>query len=345
MQITFFIFLCNDGYRKQKGSERMIQKIDHKQKKKKKEPKYEKGSLAKYLKGHWQLYLMILPPVIVLLIFAYGPMYGILLAFKDYQVTLGIGGSPWTSNFGLNHFIRFFNNYNFVEVLRNTLVISLYSMLVMMPCSILLALSLNYAKNAIFKKTVQMITYCPYFISTIVFVGIINLMMDTRTGIIGKFFYEQFGINILGSSGLFPSLYVWSGVWQGVGFGAIIYIAALAGVDMQQHEAAIIDGATLLQRIRYVDLPAILPTAVIMMILNMGNILNIGYEKILAMQNQNNLTMSEVIPTYAYKVSLVSTFPDYSYSTAIGLFQSLVGLVLILITNKIADKATGNGFI
>lgn len=322
----------------------MIQKIDHKQKKKK-EPKYEKGSLAKYLKGHWQLYLMILPPVIVLLIFAYGPMYGILLAFKDYQVTLGIGGSPWTSHFGLNHFIRFFNNYNFVEVLRNTLVISLYSMLVMMPCSILLALSLNYAKNAIFKKTVQMITYCPYFISTIVFVGIINLMMDTRTGIIGKFFYDQFGINILGSSGLFPSLYVWSGVWQGVGFGAIIYIAALAGVDMQQHEAAIIDGATLLQRIRYVDLPAILPTAVIMMILNMGNILNIGYEKILAMQNQNNLTMSEVIPTYAYKVSLVSTFPDYSYSTAIGLFQSLVGLILILITNKIADKATGNGFI
>ena len=140
-------------------------------------------------------------------------------------------------------------------------------------------------------------------------------------------------------------MYVWTGVWQGVGFGAIIYIAALAGVDMEQHEAAIIDGATLLQRIRYVDLPAILPTAVIMMILNMGSILNIGYEKVLAMQNQNNLSMSEVITTYSYKVSLVSTFPDYPYSTAIGLFQSVVGLVLILITNKIADKLTGNGFI
>jgi len=190
-----------------------------------------------------------------------------------------------------------------------------------------------------------MITYCPYFISTIVFVGIINLMLDTRVGILGKFIKDTFGVSVLGSANLFPSLYVWTGVWQGVGFGAIIYIAALAGVDMEQHEAAIIDGATLLQRIRYVDLPAILPTAVIMMILNMGSILNIGYEKVLAMQNQNNLSMSEVITTYSYKVSLVSTFPDYPYSTAIGLFQSVVGLVLILITNKIADKLTGNGFI
>ena len=143
---------------------------------------------------------------------------------------------------------------------------------------------------------------------------------------------------------LFPSLYVWSGVWQGIGFGAIIYMAALAGVDQEQHEAAIIDGATLLQRIWYVDVPAIIPTAVIMLILNMGGTLNIGYEKILAMQNQNNVAMSEVISTYSYKVSLVSSFPDFSYSTAIGLFQSLVGLVLIIITNKIANKLSGTGF-
>ena len=218
-------------------------------------------------------------------------------------------------------------------------------MVVSMPCSIILALSLNYAKNVKFKKTVQMISYCPYFISTIVFVGIINLMFDNRVGVIGKFLFEQLGINVLGKASLFPSLYVWTGVWQGIGFGAIIYIAALSGVDMQQHEAAIIDGATLLQRIWYVDLPAIMPTAVIMMILNMGSILNIGYEKILAMQNQNNIAMSEVISTYSYKVSLVSTFPDYPYATAIGLFQSLVGLLLIIITNKIADKLTGNGFL
>ena len=301
--------------------------------------------LGKYMTAHWQLYVMIALPLILLIIFSYVPMYGILLAFKDYKVTLGIWNSPWTSNHGLNNFIRFFNNYNFKECLRNTIVISLYSMVVSMPCSIILALSLNYAKNVKFKKTVQMISYCPYFISTIVFVGIINLMFDNRVGVIGKFLFEQLGINVLGKASLFPSLYVWTGVWQGIGFGAIIYIAALSGVDMQQHEAAIIDGATLLQRIWYVDLPAIMPTAVIMMILNMGSILNIGYEKILAMPNQNNIAMSEVISTYSYKVSLVSTFPDYPYATAIGLFQSLVGLLLIIITNKIADKLTGNGFL
>ncbi len=287
---------------------------------------------------------MITLPVIFLFVFSYIPMYGVLLAFKNYKVSMGIWGSPWAENFGMNNFIRFFNNYNFKECLRNTLIISNYSMLVSMPCSMILALSLNYAKNLKFRKTVQMVTYCPYFISTIVFVGIINLIMDNRVGVIGKFVYETFGISVLGSAELFPSLYVWSGVWQGVGFGAIIYVAALAGVDMQQHEAAIIDGATLLQRIRYVDLPAIIPTAVIMMILNMGGILNVGYEKVLAMQNQNNVMTSEVIATYSYKVSLVSSFPDFPYSTAIGLFQSAVGLILILIVNKIANKLSGTGF-
>lgn len=298
----------------------------------------------RYFRAHWQLYLMMLFPLIVLILFSYVPMYGIILAFKDYKVTLGIWDSPWAANHGWNNFIRFFNNFNFKEVMMNTLVISFYSMLVNIPCSIILALSLNYAKNIFFKKTVQMVSYCPYFISTIVFVGIINLMMDNRIGVLGSFFYNHFGVNVLGSSELFPSLYVWTGVWQGVGFNAIIYIAALAGVDMQLHEAAIIDGATLLQRIRYVDIPSILPTAVIMMILNMGSILNIGYEKILAMQNQMNVGTSEVISTYSYKVSLVSTFPDFSYATAIGLFQSVVGLILILTVNKIADKISGNGF-
>ena len=303
-----------------------------------------KSEVGKYMKAHWQLYLMMLFPLIVLLLFNYAPMYGIILAFKNYKVSLGIWNSPWADQHGWNNFIRFFKNYNFTECLRNTLVISFYSMIVSLPCSIILALGLNYAKNVVFKKTVQMVSYCPYFISTIVFVSIINMIMDNRAGIIGKFFYNNFGVNILGSSSIFPSLYVWTGVWQGIGFGAIIYMAALAGVDMEQHEAAIIDGATLLQRIRYVDIPAILPTAVIMLVLNMGSVLNIGYEKILAMQNQMNLSTSEVITTYAYKVSLVSTFPDYPYSTAIGLFQSLVGLILILITNKIADKISGNGF-
>ncbi len=366
-------------------------------KKKRKEEGAEKkvsvapvGGFKKYLRAHWQLYLMMLPPLIVLLIFAYGPMYGLILAFKDYKVSLGIGGSPWASDFGLGNFIRFFDNYNFWACLKNTLILSVYTMLVEIPTAIVLALSLNYVKSRIFKKAAQMITYCPYFISTIVFVGIINMLMDNRIGVIGSFLYNNFGINILGSPELFPSLYVWSGVWQTVGYGSIIYVAALAsvdmqiheaaiidgatllqriryvdipailptavimmilnmgrilntGVDMQIHEAAIIDGATLLQRIRYVDIPAILPTAVIMMILNMGRILNTGYEKILAMQNQMNLSTSEVISTYSYKVSLVSTFPDFPLATAIGMFQSVIGLVLILIVNKIAKKISGNG--
>ncbi len=302
-------------------------------------------SFAKYFAGHWQLYAMISLPVIMLFIFAYAPMYGVILAFKDYKVSLGIWNSPWVSHHGFNNFLRFFQNYNFRECLRNTIVLSMYSMLVSMPCSIILALSLNYAKNVVFKKTVQMISYCPYFISTIVFVGIINKIFDNRSGVLGSLLFNKLGINILGDYKYFSSLYVWSGVWQGVGFGAIIYMAALAGVDQEQHEAAIIDGATLLQRIWYVDLPAIIPTAVIMLILNMGGTLNIGYEKILAMQNQNNIAVSEVISTYSYKVSLVSSFPDFPYSVAIGLFQSLVGLILILITNKIADKLSGNGFL
>ena len=303
-----------------------------------------KKTFGQYFRAHWQLYAMIAPPVIMLLIFAYAPMYGVILAFKDYKVSLGIWNSPWAGDHGLRNFIRFFNNYNFKECLRNTIVLSVYSMLLSMPCSIIFGLSLNYAKNVVFKKTVQMVSYCPYFISTIVFVGIINMIFDNRTGVVGSFLFNKFNMNVLGNADLFSSLYVWSGVWQGIGFGAIIYMAALAGVDQEQHEAAIIDGATLLQRIWYVDVPAIIPTAVIMLILNMGGTLNIGYEKILAMQNQNNIAMSEVISTYSYKVSLVSSFPDFSYSTAIGLFQSLVGLVLIIITNKIANKLSGTGF-
>lgn len=302
------------------------------------------GNLKKYVQAHWQLYLMILLPLIILLVFSYGPMYGLVLAFKNYKVSQGIWGSPWASDHGFGNFIRFFKNYNFKSCLQNTLVISIYSMLVSIPTAVILALSLNYVKNRFFKKTAQMITYCPYFISTIVFVGIINMLMDNRIGVVGSILYKYFGINILGSAELFSTLYVWSGVWQNVGFGAIIYVAALAGVDMQLHEAAIIDGATLLQRIRYVDIPSIMPTVVTMMILNMGSVLNTGYEKILAMQNQMNISASEVISTYTYKVSLTSTFPDFPLATAIGMFQSVVGLILILIVNKIADKISGNGF-
>ncbi|WP_051571776.1 ABC transporter permease [Ruminiclostridium cellobioparum] len=298
------------------------------------------NSLAKHFKGTWQLYTLLLLPIIFLAVFNYYPMYGAIIAFKNYNIRAGILGSPWADNFGLANFIRFFGNYNFIECLRNTLWISVYTILVSFPCAIILALSLNYILNVRYKKAVQLVSYFPYFISTIILVGMINILFNTKTGAIGSIIYSITGTNVLASASAFPSLYVWSGIWQSVGFNAIIYMAALSGVDMQLHEAATVDGATIMQRIRHIDLPAIIPTAVILLILNVGGILNIGYEKVLAMQNPNNLSASEIISTYAYKIALVSSIPDFAYSTAIGLFQSGVGLVLLLVVNRISKGLT-----
>lgn len=299
-----------------------------------------KEKFARHIKNTWQLYLLLLFPVVYLLIFNYYPMYGALLAFKKYRVSMGILNSPWASNYGFGNFIRFFNNYNFVNCLVNTLLISIYYLAASFPFSIILALSLNYVYNEKIKKTVQLFSYAPYFISTIVLVGIINSIFDSRSGLFGQLIYNLTGVNVIANASAFPSLYVWTGVWQCTGFNAIIFIAALAGVDMQLHEAALIDGATIMQRIRHIDLPSIMPTAIILLILNMGSILNISYEKILAMQNANNLRTSEVISTYAYKIALVSEIPDFPYATAIGLFQSVVSLILIVTVNKISQKVS-----
>jgi ABC-type polysaccharide transport system permease subunit len=308
------------------------------------EQKKNRNVTRKYLLRHWELYLMLLLPVIVIIIFNYVPMGGIIIAFKDFKLRKGMFGSPWADQYGLANFIRFFSNYNFSSTLRNTLILSIYSLLVNIPCAIVLAVSLNYVRKTVFKKTVQMISYFPYFISTIVIASMINMLFNTRTGILGRLYYGISQSNILSDASMFPHLYVWSGVWQSVGFGSIIYLAALSSVDPQLHEAATIDGANILQRIWHIDLPTILPMVTIMLILNMGSVLNVGYEKVLAMQNQNNLSMAEVISTYSYKVSLAASMPDFSYGTAIGLFQSLVGLVLIMTSNKVANKLTGNGF-
>ena len=298
----------------------------------------------KYLLHHWELYIMLLFPVIVIIVFNYVPMGGIIMAFKDFKLRKGMFLSPWADQYGLANFIRFFSNYNFSSTLRNTLILSIYSLLVNIPCAIMLALGLNYVRKTVFKKTVQMISYFPYFISTIVIASMINMLFNTRTGILGRLYYGISQSNILSDASMFPHLYVWSGVWQSVGFGSIIYLAALSSVDPQLHEAGTIDGANILQRIWHIDLPTILPMVTVMLILNMGSVLNVGYEKVLAMQNQNNLSMSEVISTYSYKVSLAASMPDFSYGTAIGLFQSLVGLVLVMTSNKVANKLTGNGF-
>lgn len=292
----------------------------------------------KQMKKSWQLYALLALPVIYVLVFKYYPMYGAQIAFKDYIASKGVAGSEWV---GLKHFIRFFNSYEFSKLMKNTLIISLYSLLAGIPFPIILALSLNYVKNQLFKKSVQMITYAPHFISIVVMVGIVMELLDPRNGLVNMLL-GQLGIepiNFMAKPEYFSSIYVWSGIWQNVGFSCIIYLAALAGVDPAQHEAAVIDGASKFQRMLHIDLPSIIPVMIILLILNTGHILDLGFEKVLLLQNPLNVRTSEVIDTFVYKVGLASQAMNYSYSTAINLFKSVIGLILLILVNQMAKKA------
>lgn len=292
----------------------------------------------KQMKKSWQLYVLLALPVIYVLVFKYYPMYGAQIAFKDYIASKGVAGSEWV---GLKHFIRFFNSYEFSKLMKNTLIISLYSLLAGIPFPIILALSLNYVKNQLFKKSVQMITYAPHFISIVVMVGIVMELLDPRNGLVNMLL-GQLGIepiNFMAKPEYFSSIYVWSGIWQNVGFSCIIYLAALAGVDPAQHEAAVIDGASKFQRMLHIDLPSIVPVMIILLILNTGHILDLGFEKVLLLQNPLNVRTSEVIDTFVYKVGLASQAMNYSYSTAINLFKSVIGLILLILVNQMAKKA------
>lgn len=285
----------------------------------------------------WQLYLLFLLPLLYIIIFKYVPMYGAQIAFKNFVATKGIIGSEWV---GLKHFERFFKSFEFWRIIKNTLGLSIYNLVAGFPLPIILALSLHYVKNKIFKKTVQMVTYAPYFISVVVMVGIILQFLAPRTGLVnnllGLIGIED--INFMGKVEYFKSIYVWSDIWQNVGFACIIYLAALSTIDPTLHEAAIVDGATKIQRMWNVDIPGIMPIAVILLIMNMGYALDVGFEKVLLMQNPVNLRASEVIDTYVYKVGLASAAANYSYSAAIGLFKAVIGLILIITVNKIAKK-------
>ncbi|MGC4190081.1 MAG: ABC transporter permease subunit [Thermomicrobiales bacterium] len=284
----------------------------------------------------WQLYLLIVFPVIWTLIFSYLPMWGIQIAFKNYNLRDGINGSPWV---GMKNFYQFFDSYQFWPLLRHTLVLNIYSLIAGFPLPIILALSLNYVNKRWFKQTVQMVSYAPHFISTVVIVGLLFQFVDVN-GLVNQ---------LLGLAGIGPirfmsevkywdSLYVWSGVWQSVGWGAIIYLAALAGIDPTLHEAAIVDGATKVQRMRDIDLPGIIPVAVILLILNMGGLLRSGFEKVILMQNSLNTTKTEVIDSYVYHIGLQAPLPQYSFATAIGLFSSLIGLLLLFAANAISRR-------
>lgn len=294
----------------------------------------KKGTLARML-GCWQLYVFLLPALVGLIIFSYVPMYGIQLAFKEYNPMQGILGSPWV---GLAHFTRFFNSPQFKALLTNTLAISIYSMIVGFPIPIILALGLNQLGNLRFKKAVQTITYAPFFISTVVLVGILNIFLSTDGGLINQIIglFGQEPILFMGESKMWRHIYVWSGIWQSMGWNAVIYIAALAGVSPELHEAAIMDGASKIKRIIHIDIPTILPTIVITLILNCGSVMGIGFEKAYLMQNSLNLGVSEIISTYIYKVGLVNA--DYGFSTAVGLFNSVINCVLLITVNKVAKK-------
>lgn len=289
--------------------------------------------LGKNFLRHYELYLFALPPVLYFIIFHYFPMYGVQIAFKDFQSGLGIWGSPWV---GLKHFKRFFNSYQFQNLIKNTLSLSIYSLIAGFPAPILLALMLNDVSNERFKKLVQTATYAPHFISVVTVAGMILIFLSLRTGIIPNI------IRFLGGEPriymadpkLFKHIYVLSGLWQGTGFGAIIYFAALSGIDKNLYEAALIDGATKLKRIIHIDLPSIVPTIIIMLILSCGGLLSVGFEKVLLLQNNLNVSSSEVIATYVYKQGL--TRGQFSYTTAIGLFNSIVSFILLTSVNFIA---------
>lgn len=293
--------------------------------------------ISRRINRNWQLYIMLIPVIAFFAVFCYAPMYGITLAFKDYKVLKGIMGSPWASPWS-KYFLQFFNSPYFTRVVSNTIIVSLESLLLGFPLPIILALSINEVQSTKYKKFVQNITYAPHFLSTLVLVGLIRAFCNSDYGIVNIVIRKLGGegYNWLQKASLFRPLYIGSGIWQNIGWDSIIYIAALAGIDPQLHEAAMMDGANRMQRIWHINLPGILPTMVILLILNSGHIMNVGFEKVFLMQNDLNLSTSDVISTYSYRIGIETA--QYSLSTAISLFNSVINCALLLLVNGCSRK-------
>lgn len=291
------------------------------------------------MRRDWQLYLFLALPVAYILLFAYVPMGGLVMAFQDFSIRKGIFGSDWI---GFDNFIKFFNSYQCWRVIRNTLVLSLYTIIAGFPIPICFALMINSLRGERFKKFSQTIVNLPHFISVTVMVGILFQLFNSRTGlygVIGEALTGSYPPNLFASASNFRHFYVWSGIWQEFGWGSIIYVAALSSVDPSYHEAAEIDGATRFQRVLHIDFPSICPTIIIMLILRMGSVMSIGFEKVYLMQNSLNLQTSDIISTYVYQVGLAASGnSDFSYATAIGFFNSLVNMVLIASVNALSRK-------
>lgn len=293
-----------------------------------------KNSWNYFLQHKW-LYIMLIVPVIFTIIWNYWPMYGIIIAFKDYSPALGIMGSPWV---GLKHIKRFFDSYYSMQIIWNTLRISLYSLLVSIPLPIILALMFNELRKKWFKSTTQTISYIPNFISVVIIVGMINFFFSGEDGVINTLLkmVGMHPVDFLSSPKWFPHLYVWSGIWQGVGWGTLIYTAAMAGIPDDQYEAAYLEGASRFQSIIHITIPAIMPTIVISAILAAGGVMAVGFDKAYLLQNASNASTSEVLSTYTYKVGLING--EYSFSAAVGLFNNIVNFIMLYIVNKFAQK-------
>lgn len=292
--------------------------------------------LPRSIQKNWDLYLLILPVVVYFLLLKYLPMYGIQIAFKDFSAAKGIWGSPWV---GFKHFERFFNNYQFWTLIRNTLEISIYQILLAFPVPIIFALLINEVRGKRFKKSVQSITFMPHFLSTVVLVGIVMAFLSPSTGMVNQVI-RLFGgepIYFMTEPHWFKSIYVFSDIWQNMGFSSVLYIAVLAGIDKSLYEAAMIDGASRFKRLLHIAIPCLIPTMIIMLIFQFGSIMDVGFEKIYLMQNDLNLSSSSVISTYVYKIGLLGS--QFSFSAAVGLFNSVINFVLIIAVNQIARKS------
>ena len=292
-------------------------------------------SLVRSIRRNWSLYLLITPVLIYFAVFIFWPMYGVITAFKDFRPNLGIMGSEWV---GLKHFEEFFTSLHFGRTLRNTLTLSIYSLAVNFPLPIALAIMMNDLRSRRFKKAVQTITYLPHFISMVVLCGMITLFFRNDTGLINILIQHMGGesVNFLNTPEYFKHVYVWTGVWQNLGWNTIIYMAALSGMDIQLLEAASIDGASKFQKIRHIILPYLMPTAILLLILESGYVMNVGFEKVFLLQNNLNMEMSDVISTLVYRKGI--TEYQFSFSAAVGLFNSAINCVILLMVNAISKR-------
>ncbi|MEG0692297.1 MAG: ABC transporter permease subunit [Oscillospiraceae bacterium] len=309
-----------------------------KEEKRKKNSKTGKSSISlkTYLKYNGSLYLMVLPGIITLIMFSYVPMYGVLMAFQKYSPAKGILGSKWV---GFDHFVTFFESPYFTRLFGNTLILGILGLIIAFPTSIILALLLNEMKHQKFKQITQTISYMPYFISVVIVVGLMKDMLSTNGGVINDMiaFLGMEKINFFSDPKWFRPMYILSGIWSGVGYGSIIYLAAIAGINPELYESARLDGANRLQQILHITIPCISSTIVIQLIFAVGGIIGNDYQKILLMQSPLTFSTSDVIPTFVYREGILGG--SYSYTTAINLFTSIISIILLTFTNWVAKKA------